>query len=290
MKRGAISLLVASGAFLARTVPYAFLFLVSRCLGAIWYWLIPVRNTVACDNIAHALKLSPAASKKLTRRMYNHLCLSVLELFRYGTQRGLKLPYVVEGEEHLRKLMDSGQGAFLLTAHLGNWEVLARYGEELPGPVRIVRKKLSISFWHELWLELRAGGPKQISTDKTAVGLTRFVRKGGMVGMVLDQHATEASAIRLPFFGRKASTSTGMVRLARMLQAPIVPIFSYRRSGLHMIKIGKPFLIERTMSRSCDVANGVRVCLRHIETAIEESPEQWLWIHRRWKPDPKVPS
>tara|TARA_B100001093_G_scaffold516306_1_gene594779 strand:+ start:226 stop:1065 length:840 start_codon:yes stop_codon:yes gene_type:complete len=270
-------------AYLARTAPFGVLALTARCLGAVWYWVVPIRNVVARDNIEHALDMSPARSKKLTRQMYNHLCLSVLELFRYGTNRGLSLPYTVFGEEHLLSLMRSGQGAFLLTAHLGNWEVLARYGQALPGPVKIVRKHLSVSFWQDLWLALRAGGPEQIKPDATAQDLVRFVKDGGMVGMVLDQHANESSAVRSPFFGRAASTSTGMVRLARALQAPIIPVFSCRQGDRHLIKIGAPFLIERSCSRSQDVENGVRACLKHVEAAIEDSPEQWLWMHRRWK-------
>jgi len=254
-------------------------------LGKFFYRVIPVRKRVAKENLIKALGCDGPESERIVSRMYEHLGVSLVELFRYGTRRGLDLPLRIEGESILYDALSCRRGVLVVTAHLGNWEVLARYGAGLPRPLHIVTQRLSVGFFHEMWAHLRSGGPRLIGVDTAGGKIMRGLQDDEIIGMVLDQHAPERSSAEVAFFGRRASTSTGLVRAARIHGAPVVPIFTWRDGTTHVVSISKPLDLEWTGHKASDVKRATQTCVTAVETAVRAHPEQWLWIHRRWKAD-----
>lgn len=249
-------------------------------LGWIWYALLPIRRSVARRNVAAALGLPPVEVEAVVRAMYLNLGRSAAELLCLASAVEAT---EVEGEEHLRAALAGGRGVLLLSAHLGNWEVLVRAAMRTGAPTHVVTKRLHSAWAERLWRRARRGGAKLLFERHAGRAIVRALAAGEIVAFVLDQHAPEPSALRLPFLGRPAATSTGLARLALKSGAPVVPIFTHRRpDGTHAIRIGPALSVQGDVDEPVEALT--RACLAEVEAAVRAHPEQWLWIHRRWKP------
>ncbi|MEZ4431287.1 MAG: lysophospholipid acyltransferase family protein [bacterium] len=251
-----------------------------RALGWVWYRVVPIRRGVARANVAAALGTGPAETEVVVAGMYRHLGRAFVELLRFTRRR----PSVrVEGREHLDAALAAGRGALVLTAHLGNWELLVQAGMWVDRPVSVVTKRLRAGWAEAAWRALRRGGPALFPAGASARLVVAALGRGEVVGYVLDQHSPEKQAVRAPFFGRMAATSGDLVRLARLTGAAVVPVFIWRAGGEHVIRVGPAVALAWSADKRADVEVGTRRCLAVVEAAIAARPEQWLWIHRRWK-------
>lgn len=267
---------------LARTLPAAWVDGFGRLLGWGWYRLVPVRRAVARENVRRALALSPAETEAIVRGMYRHLGRSFVELLRFG---GRPLPpeaVRIEGRENIAAAGE--RGVLIVTAHLGNWELLVRVGTLLERPVSVVTRRFRAGWAEAAWRALRRGGPRLLPAGASAREVVAALGRGEIIGYVLDQHCAEPRAVRAPFFGRMASTSPDLARLARMTGAVVVPAFTWREGRRHVVRFDPGLDLDWTADRAADIERNTRRCLEVVEAAIAVHPDQWLWIHRRWKP------
>ncbi len=246
-------------------------------LGWAWYRLVPIRRRVARDNLARALpELSAVERERIVAEMYRHLGLSFVELLRFGGRDPARLAdgLLVEGRDHLDAALGRGRGVLVVTAHLGNWELLVRAGTLCDAPVSVVTKSLRSPIAQRLWRRLRSGGPTLLPDRGSARRIVAALRRNEVVGYVLDQHAPRG--VQVPFFGRDASTYDGLARLAAATGAAVIPVFTWRTQTGHTVQIEPPVEVG-------EVVETTRRCTERIEAAVRAHPEQWLWIHRRWK-------
>ena len=252
-------------------------------LGWIWCRIIPVRRGVAREHMRMALGRDDAATQQLLTQMYRHYAVSILELFRHGTSSGEPFLPEVEGFEHLEAAMENGRGAILCTAHLGNWELLIRYGASLPWRLTVVTRVMTSNFFNAMWRTLRTGSAQYVTEGTHPRTLVRRLANNELVGFVLDQYAPERTAHVSQFFGRKAASSTGLAKLAAVSGAAVVPVFIRRlEDGSHTVVFERAIQVDDATRRET-VERMTEACLTRIEMAIRASPEQWLWLHRRWK-------
>ena len=256
-------------------------------LGWGWYRLVPIRRNVARRNVAGALGdvLDARSREAVIRGMYRHFGVSIVELLRFSAlpPAALRSSVDVEGEIHLDRAVAQGRGVLVLTAHLGNWEVLVRAAVLGPRPVSIVTRRLTSRAAQDAWRALRQGGATLLDASESARSIVRALAREEIVAFVLDQHAPPRRAVSVPFFGVPAATSLGLARIARMTGAPVIPAFVSRHGDRHRIRIEPPVAVPRTSDRDADVALATAQFTRCVELAIRRAPEQWLWIHRRWK-------
>ncbi len=181
----------------------------------------------------------------------------------------------VVGLEHLTDAIAKHGRALVLTAHLGNWELMA-LGHELTGvPTTVVIRPLDAD-----WLDVMAGELRR----RTKIEL---LNRGRMVAILLDQNASRREGVFVSFFGRPASTSKSMAVLAVRTRTPIVPIFIYReRLGEHRAVIHPSFYSDGAGDSEQAVAEITQRCTSTIESAITVAPDQWLWVHNRWRTRP----
>jgi len=282
-----VSLLLRALVALSRPLPVSLLGKTGAALGWIWYRIVPIRRAVARRNVSRALELEASAAEVVVTGMYRHLGRSALELLALDrVARAAR----VSGLVHLTTALGEGRGVLLLSAHLGNWEVLVRAAARAERPVFVVTKRMTGRIAERIWRDLRRGGAALLHERGTARSILRALDANGVVAFVLDQHEAGAGRCVVPFFGRPAATSTGLARLAVRSGAPILPIFTHRATdGVHEVEIGPPVILPAGAAAgegaaACNTAHLVSI----VESAVRRHPDQWLWIHRRWKVDDRA--
>lgn len=193
----------------------------------------------------------------------------------------------LEGLHHLEDVMASHGRALILTAHLGNWELLPIASRLTGYPLAIVVRPLDSPWLDALADGLRRKSGVELIQKRGALrSVLRALGGGRMVGILLDQNAARREGVFVPFFGRPASTSKSLALLAVRTGAPVIPIFIRRdAAGGHRVMIEPPLPVPAGGGEDA-VAELTRRCTEAIEAAIREAPEQWLWIHRRWRTRP----
>lgn len=273
-----------------RAIPSAWSDVAGRLLGWGWYRLVPIRRAVARRQVADALAVDAPEAEQVVRGMYRHLGRSFVELFlmagRPARLDTAGLPVEVEGRAHLEAALAEGRGVLVLSGHLGNFELLVRLGGALDRPTWVVTNAFRSRLAERLWRALRAGGPGLLPASGSGRAVLRALGRGEVVAFVLDQNVPPRGAVFVPFFGRLAATSPGLAKVALRSGAPIVPVFAERVEGGHRLVVEPPIRAAGTGDRSGDVERVTARCVGVVEAAIRRAPEQWLWIHRRWKTRP----
>jgi KDO2-lipid IV(A) lauroyltransferase len=262
---------------------------VGRRLGDLLWWILPGRRRRALDNIRLSLgrDMTPREVERLGRRSFQHLGMNLIEACRYFLRpTEVMLSQVhVEGVEHLRSAAAQGRGVLVLTAHYGNWELLAAAHGLTGLPLSIVIRPLDHPILDELAARFRRRSGAELIVKHQAVReVLQALRRGRMVGILLDQNATRAEGVFVPFFGVAASTSKGLAVLALRTDAPVVPVFLRRTpDGRHCMDVSPPL----PPPAGGDVLAYTALFNRVIEAAIRRAPEQWLWMHARWRTRPR---
>lgn len=277
----ALGALVARGALaVGALLPLRVLLALGTAAGWLWYRVVPIRRRLVRAQVGAALGLAPAEAEPVVRGMYLHLGRSVAEL--------VALPRIfararVDGRAHLDAALALGRGVVLVSAHLGNWELLVRAAAAAERPVHVLTKRLHRPWAQGAWQALRVGGAGLLPERGSARAVRAALGRGEIVAFVLDQHDPARSAVILPFFGQLAATSSGPARVARAAGAPLLPVFTWRdEEGRHHIRFEPP-VTPAEGTRDEAVRETTRRLQARVEAAIRAHPEQWLWLHRRWK-------
>jgi KDO2-lipid IV(A) lauroyltransferase len=285
----ALILLKSIGYFLALFPRRIFL-----ALGAGLGWALfrcGFRLPVAEGNVALAFPfLDPEQRRKFLREHYREMGILFLEMLRsfYRFDRFVERYSDVEGEEHLQAALAEGKGVFVMTAHLGNWEVLTASGPNLFSTgVTMVTKELKPAWFHRVVsLTRELLGVKMACEPKTMQGILRALKKKEIVGFVMDQYAGAPVGARVPFFGKPVGSHTALAALALRTGAPVVPAISVRKpNGRYLIRFDPRLSTLDGSSQEEAVLKNTAAYVAHTEAWVKEFPLQWMWIHRRWKGD-----
>lgn len=261
---------------------------IGRRIGDLLWWLLPGRRRRALDNIRLSIgrEMTTREIERLGRGSFQHVGMNLIEACRYFLRpTEVMLSQVhVEGVEHLRSAAARGRGVLVLTAHYGNWELLAAAHGLTGLPLSIVIRPLDHPVLDELAARFRRRSGAELIVKRQAVReVLQALRRGRMVGILLDQNATRAEGVFVPFFGVAASTSKGLAVLALRTDAPVVPVFLRRTAdGRHCMDVSPPLMPPS----DGDVLAYTATFNRVIEEAIRRAPEQWLWMHARWRTRP----
>ena len=188
-----------------------------------------------------------------------------------------------EGLEHYTEAKAKGRGVLIPTAHLGNWELSAFAHAYMTEPMHIVVRPLDNPSL-DAWVERRRAlsGNHIISKRDAARGILRALHSGDAVGILIDQNVVPQEGVFIDFFGRKACAGTAFVKFAHRTGAAVVPGFALweQREGLFVLR----FYPELEMTG--DVLADTQRVHSFLESVIRRYPDQWLWVHRRWKTRP----
>lgn len=194
-----------------------------------------------------------------------------------------------DGLENYLKAKEKGSGVLVLTGHLGAWELSSFYHSLMGWPMGMVIRRLDNPLVDTFVNRIRClHGNRVISKDDFARGLIAEMRAGQTVGILMDTNMTPPQGVFVPFFGMEACTASGMARLARKTNAAVLPGFLLwdKSEGKYVLRFGPELTLERTADAEADAVRNTAMLTAVVESYVRRYPEQWLWMHRRWKTRP----
>jgi KDO2-lipid IV(A) lauroyltransferase len=266
-----------------------------RRLGDLAHLTLAGRRRAALANLALAFPgLPPSAHRRLARRAWQHLGMTIVELARL-LDRPLDATLgelSIDGLDHIRGVMATHGRALMLTAHLGNWEYLTAAHRLIGHPLAVVVRPLDSPVLDEVAAALRRKTGAELIDKRGALRpVLEALRRGRMVGILLDQNATRREGVFVPFFGHAASTSRSVALLALRTGTPVVPIFIQREGvGRHRVIVEPPLPLPSSNDLERAIVELTALCTQTIEAAVRRTPEQWLWSHDRWRTRPPAPT
>lgn len=195
-----------------------------------------------------------------------------------------------DGLEHYAAALEKGSGVIFLTAHLGLWELSAAahaiYGHPMWSMVRPLDNP-----YLDRFVEARRNlfGNRTIRKQGSAREVLSVLRSNGAVGILADQNAAGTDGVFVDVFGKTASATSGVAQLAARTGAAVVPGFAVwsEKEERYILRFWPPLKLADSGDRDKDVSENTQRCQSAIESAIREYPDQWLWVHRRWKRRPE---
>lgn len=221
------------------------------------------------------------------RDMFHHLGQSLFELLWMPNLDAAKIAKTTtfEGMEPVMEHIRSGSGIVAFTGHCGNWEWMAYCLTKSGIPMSVLQRERNEAELNEFITRIRAtAGIRTIDRGSTGAAreLIFALRRGGMLGFLIDQ-SIRAESVKVPFFGRPALTPIGPARLAIRTRVPVVSVFVERRGGKQHIRFNE---IIDTRDNDDPIALTALIT-RDIEEQIRRAPEQWVWMHDRWRDRPE---
>ncbi|MDR2861417.1 MAG: lysophospholipid acyltransferase family protein [Syntrophobacterales bacterium] len=225
--------------------------------------------------------------KKIAKGVYRNLGIVTAEMFDlpYLTEKQLKHLITVEGMENIDQARVKQKGFLLFGAHFSNWELMAHCAPRFLGPLTAVYRPLDHPLLDSIVRYIRSGsGNILVPKQRAMIQMFRSLGQGGAVALFIDQNMALKDGVFVEFFGRSACTTDGLALMAFRSEAPVLPCFIVRQDdGSYRLIIGEEVEIIRTDDMDRDVKVNTQRFTTIIENMIRQYPDQWLWIHQRWK-------
>ncbi len=264
-------------------------------MGRLMFNWLPYRKSVIMRNIhqVYGHQLTPREKNHLAMAFYSHLLRAIKEtlLLRFMSETRLKDAVEVKGHPYLLDIAAQGHGVLILTGHFGSWEVAPIGGilnfAQFKGRFHFIRRTLgSKKIEQFLFKRYYQAGLNVIQKKNALQHVTDALAQNDAVVFVLDQHASVVNrdGIAAEFFGKKAGTYRSLATCARYTGVPVVPAAAYRLpNGKHVLEFKAPIFWQEYPTTQESLYHNTCAYNRALEAIILEHPEQWMWLHRRWK-------
>ena len=274
------------------TLPRPLARLCGVTIARLTYFLHSRLRHVGRKNLKMALpELTDRERKRILRTVFYGLGRQLADFAhfpKYNRQNVHQLA-IYEGFENFDDARKRGKGVLLLTAHVGAWEVGSFAHSIYGNPMNIVVRNLDNVRVDDLVRRYRTlHGNVTFDNRDFARGLLGAMREGETVGILMDTNMTPPQGVFVDFFAVAACTASGLARVALKTDAAVVPAFTIWDSGIRKYKISfEPALsLVRSRDAEADVVANTALFTKAIEKCVRQHPEQWLWVHRRWKTRP----
>jgi KDO2-lipid IV(A) lauroyltransferase len=268
-------------------MPISFNLWLGQSLGAFAYYASGKRSRITYANLKAAFcrEKSPREIKRLTKEVYKHAGRTFAEILSITKVDQRYVDKYIEdvNRKHIEEAARNPNGMMLVSAHYGNWELLTVVSVFRGFPLHLLARDQKMSRLNELLNTLRESkGNIVIRKGMDIKNIFRILRSGGGVGILADQNAGPNGEL-LDFFGRPASTAVGPYKFAQKSGAWVLPAFMHRKKGpYHKIVIEEPMIIKKGE----DVVPYMKEYNRLLEKHVRDHPEQWFWMHKKWKLTP----
>jgi KDO2-lipid IV(A) lauroyltransferase len=248
---------------------------------------IPKLRRAARTNLAFAMpELPPGDRERLIDGVFRSIARLLLAMSRFPdiNQSNVHQWIRYEGLEHYLAAKEKGRGVLVATAHLGNWELSAFSHAIMTEPMNVMVRPLDNPYVDRLVeTRRRLSGNTLIVKKDSALTVVRALKHNEAVGMLIDQNTTAAEGVFVDFFGKQACASVAFAKLAARLEAAVVPGFAFWHEDERRYVLRFYPEIEISGDAQADTQR----IHTFFEAVIRQYPDQWMWIHRRWKTRPE---
>jgi len=235
----------------------------------------------------------PAELRRLSTEIFLQICMGAVEALHsiHWSAEQFRAHVGFEGLPLIKAALECKQGFIMVSAHLGNWELLPRVyhaytGQSLTAVMAAQNNDL-VTQWLIRWRQVK--GQIKLLPGNETLKIVRHLRGGGALIMVADQDSTRSRGIFVDFFGRPAYTPAGPATLARRMGVPLIPAVIVRDPAhplRHQILIAEPIHPDPRLEDEADIERLTQAYTRILEGWIRQYPTQWVWIHDRWRHRP----
>ncbi len=260
---------------------------IGALFGVLWFDVLRIRRKIIMSNLDIAFPQKSKQEKvKIGRASCINLGMTYVEFMRlYFISEKHKDEFKIIGEEHLKKAEDKGKGMFILTLHMGNGDYGCAGFSMLGYPIVMISKVFKMKWVNDAWFNVRKRfGNEYIPVQNSSLKVLRQIRNKKRVVFVLDQFSFPPLGIKTKFFGKETRSNSGLAVLAQRTEAPVVPMYTYRndkgQTEIHCLP-EIPFVEKE--NKDATILHMTQVYQDQLEVIVKKHPDQWMWVHRRWK-------
>ena len=276
-------------------LPYRIASDTGSLIGRLGYLLDKKNRNIALENLARAF---PDRDKKdiagIAGKVFENLGRSAAEFVHIASQppdsvkRMLNKWVIIEGQNYVNNAIMNNKGIIYLGAHFGNWELLGQVLSTNKCTFNVIARPIDNRRLNRIIISLRSVLGANVLLKKGVLRDTlRVLKKGGAVGILLDQNTSREEGVFVDYFGQPAATNKGLALIAMKSGASVIPVFIVREDTYrHRVVYLPEIEIKRSDNLERDVITYTKKFTSIIESFVRDHPEQWFWMHRRWKTMP----
>lgn len=265
----------------------------SAFIARLLFFLRPKLRKTADFNLRLAFPaMTDAERGKIKANMVRNLGWMAAEFagFPRLTTENIGQVVILDGHENFLEGQRRGNGVLYLTGHVGSWE-LSSFAHALYGyPLRYMARPLDNARLDKLVNQYRcSSGNQPIFKNESARVMLKVLKESGTIGILADQNTMPEEGVFVDFFGVSACTTTGIARVALHTGAAVVPGYAYwdETIGKYRLRFEPPIELIRTGDPERDILENTQKFAKVLEEIIRRHPDQWVWLHARWKTRPK---
>jgi KDO2-lipid IV(A) lauroyltransferase len=269
-------------------IPARHILNLGRLLGSLIFLLDVPHRRIVRRNLHFAYPhWSADHIRVISKRIFQNLAITLLEIFQMASYSCDEILEKVKprGAEHLVRAVEQNKGLIIISAHLGNWEAGLQFLScFLQLPITGVAKTIRFGPLHRWLNRVRTRFGLKIINKKGALpDMRAALRRGEVTGLLIDQ-GKRSESVDVHFFGKWVTTTPAAVLLALRCKSPVVPVFCVREAnGQLTFRVEPPFVLKRTDDLRSDLITNTQMMTDAVEKMVREYPDQWLWLHKRWK-------
>ena len=251
-----------------------------------WIFIPARRKALAREQVMRCLGVSDAEAERIARASSLRFGPMLMEVLRFPVMQPHMSDYVTltGAVEELRAVVEKGRGAVFATSHSGNWELMGGAFASAGFPLVGVAKRQSSAGMDRFINDYRSLVGIHVTYRSGVREMFRMIDEGWIIGLISDQDPALRDGVIVDFFGQPTNTFTGAAAIARRCEVPIFPVFIHREdNGHHVITVEPPLTVDKTDDRAADVRRVTQCVSDRIEAWVRRYPEEWFWLHDRWK-------
>lgn len=262
---------------------------IGKILGMLMYAIDVRHRRIVRRNLEFVYEQwPPERVKKISKRIFQNLGITILEICQMMCFSGNEIINRVNitGKEHLMNALHNNKGVILVSAHLGNWEIVPLFWPlYFNSPITVVARQIQSKIINRWIYGLRTRfGSRVIYKDDALPEMTRTLRNGKILAILIDQGIKSSLGIKIKFFNKFVTATPAASLLAMRCNSPVLPgVCTRNKDGVFTISLGAPLGLKKTGDLKEDLRTNTQTMTDAIEKMVRKYPEQWFWVHKRWR-------
>ncbi len=270
------------------SIPKNYIIKTGNILGSIAYLLDARHRRIVRRNLKFANPEWPLDKiNKISRKTFQNTGITVLEICQMTcfSKEDILQKVRIRGKENLLNTIKSPEGVIMISAHIGNWEMCSLFLSCYMQKSVVVVAQNQPNIIERIIHKLRTSTGNVIVSKKGAmIKLVRTLRKGKMIGLLIDQGTSRGEGVDVTFFGHKTNATYAASLLGARYNCPILPVYCIRKSDAKLtVVVEPPLKLHKTDDVRADLQTNTQIMTDSVEKIVSLYPEQWLWFHKRWK-------